>query len=170
MDGTRCEACGTVIPVGNLFCGKCGTRVPETPGAVTVPEDPQTAPEPPRPAGGLTPRGVNFVFIGLVLVAIIAIALTWFPSGGPSGGLTGFRVSGSGCWSGAFGNVGSSSSIGGCGSRDISWTCDGVLSGVAQKEDDGSWTLTLQVLVGGTVAESASTSEAYGAASAAASC
>jgi len=45
-----------------------------------------------------------------------------------------------------------------------------VLSGVAQKEDDGAWTLTLQVLVGGIVAESSSTSEAYGVASAAASC
>lgn len=125
-----------------------------------------------EPAPRSTPKkgaagAIAAVVVVIFIVAGIAYALS--QSSGP-GGLTGFRISGSGCWSGAFGNLGSTRSIDGCGSRDISFSCDGVLSGVAQKDDDGGWTLSLQVLSNGRVIESSSTSAAYGVASAAGSC
>lgn len=110
---------------------------------------------------------IALVIIAIFIIAGIAYALSGSP--GP-GGFTGFRVSGSGCWSGAFGNLGSTNSIDGCGSKDIPMHCDGVLSGVAQKNDDGGWSLSLQVLSNGRVIESASTSAAYGVATAAGSC
>jgi hypothetical protein len=92
-------------------------------------------------------------------------------------GLTGFWILAGGddtnCWSGAFANVGGSSSLEGCGDRQITWSCDrgfDVLSGVVQKQDGWDWTLTLNVLVRGTVRESASTGASYGVASATAEC
>ena len=168
-NGAQCIECSAVLPAGDEFCGKCGTRIESGTGLQGIHGES-------RPTGGLSKQigglGGVIVIVVLSISAVIATAimLSSNPLGGPSDGFTGFRISASGCWSGAFGNIGSSSSIGGCGSRDIAWRCDGVLSGVAQKDDDGPWTLTLQVFVGGRIAEAASTSESYGVASAASSC
>ncbi len=122
------------------------------------------------PLGPRKAASGGVIAIAVVVVLVIGAVAVFMSLGSGPGGFTGFRVSGSGCWSGAFGNVGSQSSIDGCGSRDITMQCDGVLSGVVQKNDDSGWTLTLQVLSNGKVLKSSSTSAGYGVASAAASC
>src|SRR3972149_10332160 len=109
--------------------------------------------------------------VAFVLFLLITYALAPHLLGGPPRGFTGFRIFASGCWRGHLGNNESSSSVDGCESRDIPWACVGVLSGDVSKEEYESWTLTLQVVVGGGIVESDSTSErAYAAVSVRASC
>ena len=201
---SKCLNCGSLIPPGNGYCGRCGTplgpsdkawrgtdRRRETGFREPPMADPffdESPSDEERPSlatnrgsyqpshSGPPKRGkwplviVVAVMVLVILGVVVALSIRLGPGGLGPGGFTGFRVSGSGCWSGAFGNFGSSSSIDGCGSREIPMRCDGCLSGVVQKNDDGSWTLTLQVVSNGRLLKSSTTSAQYGLASAADSC
>ncbi|WP_143823805.1 DUF6517 family protein [Halosegnis longus] len=73
------------------------------------------------------------------------------------------RVQYSGSWQGSIGTGGSTRTVEGSGSRTIQ--IDGspnIISANAQKQDDNSDTLTIQILNDGEVVKDASTSAAYG--------
>jgi len=75
------------------------------------------------------------------------------------------RISYSGEWQGSLGEDGSIQSVDGSGTR--TFTVDGepsVISANAQKQDDSSETLTVQILKDGEVVKEASTSAEYGVA------
>lgn len=178
-----CPNCGKQIDRGNQrYCRYCGAALSSASLEDEAAERRwmSSAPVSPLgPPGGTQKRTLTrVVWVGVVLVVVIlviaaiAISLTSRPSpgSGTGGGLTGFKVTGSGCWSGSFGNLGRSSSIDGCGSKDVSWACDGVLVAVVQKDDEGSWTLGVQILLNGRVIQSSSTSAGFGVVTVSTSC
>lgn len=88
---------------------------------------------------------------------------------GASGSGTAFsvRVQYSGSWQGAVGTGGSTRSVEGTGSETIQLEgSPDIISANAQKQDDSSDELTIQILKDGAVVEETSTSAAYGVAQA----
>jgi len=76
-----------------------------------------------------------------------------------------FRVRYDGSWQGALGSEGEMRSISGQGDSHLPVTNDAIIvSGNAQKQDDSSATLTVQILVDGKVISEQSTSAPYGVA------
>lgn len=68
-------------------------------------------------------------------------------------------------WQGAAGDLGSTNSISGSGEETIDMDDDAsIVSANAQKMDDGSGTLTIQILKDGKVVEESSTDAGYGVA------
>jgi hypothetical protein len=163
---------------------------------ITLPPPAMWQPPPPDPPPKKKARVASVIASTLIAVmiigGIIALApyhpsdISWKvpsppppppPPPTPPRSFTGFYILAGGedanCWSGAFANVDSSSSIEACGDRQIAWSCDrgfDVLSGVVQKQDRWTWTLTLNVFVRGTVRESNSTGASFGLVSAAGDC
>ena len=73
-----------------------------------------------------------------------------------------FRVNYLGDWSGSVGTGGSSKSISGFGRESYTITNPSIVSGNAQKRDNGSGRLTVSVLVNGDIKARTSTSAEYG--------
>lgn len=69
----------------------------------------------------------------------------------------------SGSWTGAYGDIGSTKSVEGTGTKTFTLSNpEFVISAVFQKDDDSSRTLTAEILKNGEVVKSESTSAAYG--------
>ncbi len=51
----HCTNCGTALPIGNQFCGRCGFAVADMPEMASPPDLVQGAPAPPPPIQKLCP-------------------------------------------------------------------------------------------------------------------
>jgi hypothetical protein len=119
-----------------------------------MPQQPATAPAAaPKKKTGLI-IGIVVVIV-IVIVAIVAVVLLMRP-----GGLTGFRVTGTGCWSGDF-VAASVSTQNGCGNLDIPMGCGllGTAAATVEITDGGGWTLTVQYLKDGVVKGAGTTTD-----------
>lgn len=76
------------------------------------------------------------------------------------------KVSGSGSWSGSYGDTSGQQSVDGSGTRTFDMGSPDIVSAVFQKESGGSGTLTVEIIENGNVVETKSTSAAYGVVSA----
>jgi len=71
----KCPNCGADVPVGDLFCGECGTRVVPEEKPTPPPSFPSVVPPPAeKPKRGL-PRGLLIGCGGLLALAIIAVCI-----------------------------------------------------------------------------------------------
>jgi hypothetical protein len=102
------------------------------------------------------PRAVLIVVV-IVLIAIVARCTSEYGTGGDGEGVA--RVETSVCWSGSFGDR----TVDGCGPQDVPLDSIGeVFVANAQKQSEGSESLTLVLLVDGREVDRATTSAAYG--------
>ena len=72
------------------------------------------------------------------------------------------QVSGSGSWSGSYGDTSGQQSVDGSGTQTFQMDNPDIVSAVFQKKSGGSGTLTVEIIENGNVVESKSTSAEYG--------
>lgn len=168
-----CAACGRALPSPDAgVCNHCGALVSPNPSRAlaTPPHFYATAAPPPRMKGTGTARILFGVVVILVVFTVVGVALAVNLSG--PGGLTGFRIlaPATGCWHGGLGDPGNLTTVQGCGAEDVQTACAGFLSASLLKDDNATWTLTVEVLVNGHVAGEESTRDPAGGVSVFAAC
>lgn len=168
-----CAVCDHPLPgPGASVCPNCGTPVSPAPnpGIATPPHFYATAAPPPGIAGTGTARILLSLVVIVVILMIVGVALAVTLSG--PGGFTGFRILAPavGCWHGGVGEPANLTTVQGCGSEDLPAACAGFLAASLAKDDNATWTLTVQILVNGHVEQEGSTSLPAGGVSVHASC
>lgn len=168
-----CAACGRALPGPDAgVCPHCGTLVSPNPGrgVATPPHFYATAAPPPRMKGTGTARILLGLVVVVIVFAVVGVALALTLSG--PGGFTGFRVlaPASGCWHGGVGDPNGLTTTQGCGPQAIETACAGFLSASLIKDDNATWTLTVQIFVNGQVVRENSTSAPAGGVSVLAPC
>lgn len=114
------------------------------------------------PAHGLPDRIPRLWWVvGLGVIALVVFAAVVYASlDAPPAGFTGFRIRTSACWFAIFHDSAETyTTLDGCGSRDIPWSCWGELRGSVSKEWYEPLTLTLQAFVHGRLADADSIHE-----------